>query len=367
MKTVVFSLLLLAILTVPDTNLVRASDAPLSSIRGRVLILKNNEYTMEGDIERIAARYRVRRKLGETWVPAERVLALLPSLPDAYTYLRKRINLEDADERLKLARWCRANNLPEQAMAELQAAAILRPDHAETRRLLQHWKQTVTATPKPASPKKPTAAPDKDLPPVEVTMESLGLFVTRVQPILMNTCAHCHATGHGGNFHLGQVYGDGIGNRRTMERNLAEVLKQVNLNQPDASRLLIKAISDHARSGQAPIRDRQTPPYRTLEHWVQLTVASNPHLREHAPSPIPVSASPSVPLTAERPAKSSEETEWGADAKSTAAKSVVPAPAPSNAAASPSVVPFPTLTDPYDPEIFNRKMHPEANKPEPPK
>jgi hypothetical protein len=352
MKTLVYSFLSLALLASPNANRVRAAETPLPSSSGKVLILKT-KYTMEGDIERVGDRYRVRRNQGEMWVPAARVLTVTSSLTDAYHYLRGQINLGDPDERLSLARWCRVNNLAEQALAELQAADKLRPDHKETRRLLQHWQQMpLTALPKTAA--KPKS--DDEPPPVEVTTEALGLFVSRVQPILMNTCARCHANGHGGNFHLGQVFGDGVGNRRAMERNLAAALKQINLNQPDVSLLLTKAVSDHAHSGQAPLRDRQTPAYRTLEHWVKLTADNNPQLRDRV-----LAAPPSPPPVApvEQPAKSGEESEWGAGARSKTAA------APGSLPSAPVPVPAtPAKVDPYDPDVFNRQMHPEANKPE---
>jgi tetratricopeptide (TPR) repeat protein len=389
MKTFVSSLVLLGILAVSGGSLVRAAEPPPSLQKGKVLILRN-EYTMEGDIERLGDRYRVRRRVGETWVPAERVLSLVASLPDAYAYLRRRINLDDADERLRLARWCRANGLQKQALAELQAAAELRPDHAETRRLLQHWKQGIrsAAPAKPAAP--PSSSDSVDLPPIEVTSESLGMFATRVQPILMNTCASCHATGRGGKFQLTQVYEDTINNRRAVERNLAAVLAEINLNQPEESRLLLKAVSDHAHIGRAPLRDRQIAPYRTLESWVKLTVANNPHLRDSLPASttapsLPPSPLP-LPLVKERRPqahKTSETSEWGADARSHAAPlpsplargekanaappSSVSMPASSSVPASPPPTPPAAPPDPYDPEPFNQKMHPEANKPGPEK
>jgi len=411
MKTIVSSLMLLGILAVSGVSLVRAAEPPSFPRKGKVLILKN-EYTMEGDIERVGERYRVRRKVGETWVPTDRVLALTASLPDAYLYLRGRINRDDPDERLRLARWCRANGLREQALTELQAATALRPDHAETRRLFQHWKQTALRTPSPKlpAPAKPPL-PEVDMPPVEVTSESLGLFVTRVQPILMNTCARCHATGHGGKFRLIQVYEDSIGNRRALERNLAAVLAEIDLNQPEGSRLLIKAVSDHAHTGRAPLRDRQIAPYRTLESWVKLTVANNPHLGDSLPASANAASPSPLPFGEQRRTKSQEDSEWGADARLPAG----PRPSPAvrgekeTAAPPPAAVPVPASfssaygtiaermrsamrsssaanagklapqvrsgspsssnpsepPDPYDPELFNQKMHPEANKPGP--
>jgi len=368
MKTIVFSLLLLGSLTLSGGSSLCAASQPTSLQKGKVLILKN-EHTMEGDIEWFGDRYRLRRLTGETWVPADRVLSLVASLPDAYAYLRARTNLEDADERLRLANWCRLNGLREQALVELQAAVDLRPEHAETRRLLQHMRQVAQtpAAPKPAAAQTTPAL--EPMPAVEVTADSLGLFATRVQPILMNTCARCHATGRGGKFHLTQVYDDGLANRRTLEQNLAAVLGQINLNQPESSPLLTKAVSDHAHTGQAPLKSRKETPYRTLENWVKLTVANNSHLRDSQPA-----APPLMPPASERRSVAVEtRSEWGAEARSPAAPTspVLPAPSPvpvpvshTAAAAPPPSSPV-APADPYDPELFNQRLHPETTKPTP--
>lgn len=399
MRTFLPSLLLLGVVAVLGENLVRAADPPHSLKKGRVLILRN-EYTIEGDIERVGDQYCIRGKVGETRLPAERVLALVASLPDAYVYLRGRANLGDPDERLRLAKWCWNNGLKQQALTELQAAADLRPTHAETRRLLAYWQQ---APAKGSSPQRAGSVGDgrisvanasfssgkpADAPPIEVTTESLGLFATRVQPILMNTCARCHATGHGGNFHLTQVFEDNINNRRTLERNLAAVLAEVDVNQPETSRLLLKAVSDHAHTGQAPLRDRQSAPYRTLENWVKRTVADNPQLRGKSeaaamtqiPNPSGGTREPAKSPFEEPRAKGSEESQWGAEARAHAAPAPSPVsrgdtptlPSPKSGEGRVGVPPPPPASgtsgspvDPYDPEPFNRKMHPETNKPQP--
>lgn len=368
MKTFVSFLLLLGVFAVSGEHFVFAADRPTPLTKGKVLILRN-EYTIEGEIERVGDRYCVRRKLGETWVPCERVLTLVASMPDAYIYLRGRINLDDPDERLRLARWCRSNGLLQQAIAELQAASALRPDHAETRRLLHYWQQEAAShvsTPSAEKKQSTSAQPLAESPPIEVTTESLGLFATRVQPILMNTCARCHATGRGGKFHLTQVFDNSINNRRTLERNLASVLAEVNVNQPETSMLLIKAVSDHAHTGQAPLRDRQAAPYRTLESWVKLTVADNPQLRdrtEAATAHVPAvrnGSSESEPSPIGDPrTKADGDSQWGAEARPSKASH------PSAVAQPDKTKPVPTpatTTDPYDPEPFNRKLHPEANK-----
>lgn len=363
MKTIVLSLSLLGSLGLANTSMVFAAEP--SPSRGRVLILKN-EHTLEGDVERVGDRYRVRRAGGETWVPSNEALGVAASLPDAYAFLRTRANVDDADERLRLANWCRLHGLREQALAELRAAEQLRPDDIHTKRLMQYLQQEsrTPGGPKPVAAKTEPRA--SDLPPVEVTTECLSLFATRVQPILMNTCARCHATGHGGKFRLTQVYDDTPGNRRTLEQNLAAVLAEINLGQPEVSRLLTKAVSDHAHTGQAPIKDRKDTPYRTLEKWVKLTVENNPQLRDLQPA-----SEKSVPSAAsdKRPASGESKTAWGADAHPPASVGVPAPPGPvpvsrTTPAQPPPPPPF-TPADPYDPEPFNQQAHPEAGKPAP--
>src|SRR4051812_35929241 len=89
---------------------------------GRVLVL-DTERTLTGDIERVGDRYRIKRLIGETWIPAAKVLAVCPTLEEAYLFLQRRANLNDPAERLRLSEWCRQHGLPAQALAEMKAAA----------------------------------------------------------------------------------------------------------------------------------------------------------------------------------------------------------------------------------------------------
>ncbi len=53
-----------------------------------------------GDIERVGDAYRVRRLIGETTVPADRVLRLCATWTRRSGFVRGRANLADPDERL---------------------------------------------------------------------------------------------------------------------------------------------------------------------------------------------------------------------------------------------------------------------------
>src|SRR5262249_56413404 len=116
---------------------------------------------------------------------------------EAFAILSRQANLHDPDERVRLARWCEHNGLHAHALAEAAAAVRLRPEHAGAKRLLERLQNTAAKEPTPASG-KPAEAAEGPVPAVDLSAESLALFTSRVQPILMNACACCHATGRGG-------------------------------------------------------------------------------------------------------------------------------------------------------------------------
>jgi hypothetical protein len=302
---------------------------------GKVLVL-DNERTLEGDIERVGTQYRVKRSVGVTWVPAEKVLHLCASREEAHAFLARRANLDDPDERLRLARWCHLHGLRDQALAEVRAAAELRPSHAETRRLLQLLGQAVRHGAEadrapPTTPALPAAR--VDVPPVELTAQALGQFTTKVQPILMNACARCHVADGAGAFRLERTHGIGQVNRRATQQNLAAVLGQLDLRRPEASPFLVKAASAHGPTGEAPLKGRQAEALAALEEWVRLTLSQDPRRQDPLPAPRP---------------------------SATAAK---PAATPGDKPMSPAAPPAPTKAaepaDEFDPAQFNRQAHPD--------
>jgi hypothetical protein len=356
MKNTLLSLLCIAILTA-------AGPAPVhepfpTRATGKVLVLEN-ENILEGDIERIGDQYRVRRTIGETWLEGERVLYLCSTRAEAFAFVRSRANLGDADERVRLAHWCRVNNLPTEAIAELRAAVELRPDNAETRRMLtvlEHAAAAKAAPQRAASATRPVPLPA----PVDVTDDCLNLFAKKVQPILMNVCASCHTAVYPGPFRLLRCEEPGLANRKTVQQNLAVVIAQINPAHPDASPLLTKAVSAHGPVTQAPLHGRQMAAYRTLEDWVHRTLENNPQLLEgvaQSPTPpMPPPAAPPAPLPIGDSAWGSGRHDQAPDAVDQAASR---RPSPAQVGPRSPVGVQPKSTDPFDPEVFNRLAHPE--------
>jgi hypothetical protein len=306
---------------------------------GTVLLLDNHQ-VMEGAVERVGDQYRVARDGGETLVPANRVLAVCPDLGAAYQFLCDRADPKDAAARLRLAHWCDANGLRAQAAAEAQAAVELRPRSAEARNLLTMLRNKAAApaptavTVKPASPPAPQALADT----IDCGAEAFKRFTTKVQPVLMNTCAGCHAGEADGKFRLERVFADGLNSQKAAQHNLAAALAQIDRSKPLASPLLQHATAAHGGAAVPPLRDRSVAPYRQLEDWVRLvTMDSTPAPAPVAPAVVPTSFEPGAAAAPEAGPKS----DFGAG----------------------NPPPKETPKDPFDPAEFNRQHHPGGAPP----
>jgi hypothetical protein len=345
MKTKV-RILLCVVAAVPAWTGLRAGDALEAPKTGHVLLLAN-ERTLEGDIERVGDQYRIKRLLGETWIPADATLSLCADIPDAYLFLHRRANLDDADERLRLASWCHNHGLRDDALAEVKAAVELSPNHKEAKRLFQCLQQTPTNSTHAAAVADSESTPAA--PSVEVTAKSMSEFATRIQPILMNACASCHAGGQGGSFKLVRTSEHGSLAPKTTQQNLTAVLSQINLEQPRSSPFLTKAVAVHGSLTQAPLSGRQMPAYHAMEEWVKLTLSNLPGAHEQ-----PVQTALETPGKESKPFASKPE-------KPQVTKATVPSkteePPPSFSEDQTPKDKEPA--DPFDPVIFNRQMHPE--------
>jgi hypothetical protein len=350
-----FSLLTLALLVSADD--VAHADKPTPPARGQILVL-DNDRTLEGDIERVGEQYRIRWATGEMYLPASRVRRLCANKEDAYVFLRSQANLNDPDERLRLARWCDAEGMRKQAVDEVTAAVQLRPKHALSRRLLEHFQRLTEETPPPPSP-PPVAQPDAKpaaTSVAEVSAECVGQFTTRVQPILMNACCSCHGTGKGGEFKLMRVIEAGSFQRRSTQQNLAAVLAQVNLAKPESSPLLSKAASAHGEMVQAPLHGRQAVAYKTLQEWVYTAAGARQQMREADSAVAESKPADAPPAPMGDTAGTVPQTKPMTDTKPVAdipmdkgftghSEPVKPAPARTN--------------DPFDPAAFNQQVQRE--------
>jgi hypothetical protein len=178
--------------------------------------------------------------------------------------------------------------MAQEAIAETKAALELRPNHVIAQRLLRFYEQAAHEKRSASmAAKRPTGPIDAPREAIECSPAALQHFRTKVQPVLMNACAGCHA--EGSKFRLQRVYSDSANSRWATLQNLAAVTPHINRIQPDASPLLRKAVLAHGGSPAPPIRHRATAAFGYLESWVRMiatdgaTVTSSPPLGGESP------------------------------------------------------------------------------------
>ena len=269
-----------------------AQDGDKGPTRGKVLLLKTG-HAMEGDIEKVGTQFCIRRGKSEVWIGEDKAIRLCADWDDAYAYAQTQIKLDDANDRVKLARWCHMHRLTERALGQARAALELQPQNADAKQIVTLLERALKEPPaKPATPAPAAAArPVEPAPAVDVSFESQVAFSTKVQPILMNRCAACHASAAaGGKFHLDRV--SDSGQKASTHRNLAAVLTHLDLDRPAISPFLVKAITPHGDAQTAPIKDRTAKPMQTMQQWVEQTVAKNPQLKHYYAKKQPPGARP---------------------------------------------------------------------------
>jgi hypothetical protein len=340
--------------------------------RGKVLLLSNDR-GLEGEIERVGDRFRIRRPVGELWVPADKAKRVCGDWNDALAHMRSEANLADPDERVRLSRWCTTNGLRSEALGEAKAALELRPQSKIIQQMVEMLQRANDAQTSVGSGIVAASATDTattgSAPQVDIGSESYAVFVGKVQPILMNTCASCHATGKGGDFRLFKPHEGGA--KVSAMRNLASVLAYVTPDRPAASPVLAKAVSAHGTATNPPIQGRKAAPFRTMEIWVESTIATHPHLRSDAKtaSAVPPTAVPVPPPTkgatvVSRTLPRNEELPVptpNVPLEPNAKQPPMPLPSSAGSAAIPLPTP-PGVEEPkdeFDPTIFNRTTGPK--------
>ena len=359
MDTIIRFLLCVLAVGLCAAGVLPAEPAPAAP-QGRVLLLENGR-ALEGDIRAERGGYCVKRTTGEIWLPEDKVVALCATWDKALAFMRSQANLNDPDEHLRLARWCQAYGLRTGALAEANAALKIRPSHVAAKQLVEVLKRQPAATEtKQGTPPQRVEQekPARVAPAIDLSTESLGMFASRVQPVLMNTCASCHAASKTATFKLLRPSGSNQASRRATQQNMAVVLAQIDPARPGASPLLLCAVTDHGKAGQAPLK-AQSPPYRILQEWIQLTLATNPFLREQAAASAPaVAKSPEV-----------TQSRWSEPPERPAAGAAPVISRPLSATAEPSSAALPANppaatgpADDFDPLPYNRQFHPERQE-----
>jgi hypothetical protein len=277
---------------------------------GKILFLSPDRI-LEGDIIRDGDQFRIRRGDGSTSIPAMPEHVLVATRAEAHRWKLQRIDSTDPLKRIELARWFLKNGMREQALFEAEAAASLKPSDAAIQQFHDDVKKLAATAVAPGSTDSPNPTPkNNDAIAPELSAELHGMFVQKVQPVLMNACATCHTSDRNSRFELVRTTADG--NSSATRANLVAFAAHVNRSDVAASRILTNSIIAHGGGSLPPLRDRNGPAYRHLEQFVQRAFRA--------------------------------ETSTNTTAKLDDTKSDDPVVG--------------TAADPFDPAIFNRAAHP---------
>lgn len=309
------------------------------------LLLFHNGRVIEGRISQSAAGYVVERANGSVLFPFEQVRFVADDLPDAYRQQRDSLGKAPPEDHLKLAEWCLTYRLYDEARDELRRVLRQSPERDDARKLLARVEELSNPDRLPhrqEAPRKPVTADGYVVPEVQslggLSRETAEEFTLRVQPILMNKCANgsCHGPHAANEFRLTLVRGQG-NHRLYAERNLATVMRYLNLDRPERSPLLTQPRGNHGGSVRSIFPGSTgAAQLRTLHDWVR-NVAKD---KGHEPSPAATSqvivqtsaeSISDVPLHAHQAAATNDEFLDG--------------------------ILRDQRPDPFDPNVFNRRYH----------
>ena len=222
--------------------------------------------------------YEVEVQGGRMFIESERVRFIAKDLDDAHQRMRSSFSELTPQSHMELARWCLTNKRTDLARREVLDALHKDPNRVDAQRLLQSLVVQNEVASKAPGGSGLTEFPSLSRPsgPVPEARSLAGLsrsvaqdFTRHVQPILMNKCANagCHGVRSISSFQLTPSHrGTSVS---IAERNLASVMKQIDLTRPSSSPLLTTLEGNHADSTTPVFRGRSgAVQVKTLRDWV---------------------------------------------------------------------------------------------------
>ncbi|MCO8123407.1 hypothetical protein NHH03_16780 [Stieleria sp. TO1_6] len=345
----------------------------------RPCVLLRNGNVLFGEATRVGDTVSIKRADNSLiHVPAKQVSRIGLSLQQLYEHRRKTRFQGDLGALQTDIRWCIRHGLLRQAGEDVLQARQLDPGDPETIQLLRQIASELKASVddrtapnseqpavirtvshqmpiQPASAKSDLTNDDQanlkndSAPRPLLDQRSTSHFIARIQPILMNRCVSCHARQDASNqpFQLHTALTSKWAPTIVARENLVAVMQYVNLNDPLASQIRIKATDGHGGSRNS-FGATDSAMMANLDYWLQsIRVDSRPG------SLAPASPPELEPL---------QPTQW------TDSEQAIPDPPTTTISpldeATAQQVPverqtrrMPQVDNPFDPEIFNRRFH----------
>ncbi len=325
---------------------------------GDSVVLLHNGNVLVGRVSLENDRYVISQPHGVLRIPRQTVRTVCGSLDEAYQHQRQGLRPGDTDALCKLIAWGLRHGLTQQCETDLRSL-----DPQDRRRAV--LERRLAAARIESSPKRPDrkvqqAAHNEPAPPEpedplqdarwlrRVPQKIRGEFVARVQPILGRGCgaSGCHAPDTGQTFQIDRLAIDGAGHAAVTTTNLRRLFELLTADAEAAGRLM-----DHAGRPHGPVGARPSQPLNARQQtivgdWLG-SVMQEVETRVAAKSVDPVAVGV-VPGRVEF------------QGPSFSGSSVAPAVQPERPAQQPPPPASPPrAADPFDPERFNRRHHPE--------
>ncbi len=254
-----------------------------------VLILRNGQ-AVAGTLTRAGDHFFVALPDGEIRLRVDDVEMACRDLDEAYFRKRAGMPLGDVHRHLDLANWCMRHGLLGPAASELADAIRANPNHPHIPVLRRRLEMVLhPVDPKPAAELGEEQGPSReelDALVRRLPSETVETFSSEVQPLLMNNCTSsgCHGPSTEHELRLMRVPRNRPGGRRITQQNLHAVLKWVDRETPENSRLLTVLIEPHGGMDRPVFTQRELGQLQQLAGWV--TRLRNLPDRDEAPAAV---------------------------------------------------------------------------------
>lgn len=280
-----------------------SAQSPSLHDSGEQYVLLDNEHVLCGTVFRQGNSVIVRRgREAELTLRASQVIAVeddLPTLYQARIESQRRRSTTTLAQRIGDVRWCIDNAMPAHATEALMKVYAVAPNHPVAVQLERRLRRLLEAPTSPSSSAVATAQYSGDptgadaiqiashtesepMPPMPssgtlvhaaAAPAALHAFTSRVQPILLARCSHCHHEQSGMTSDWNLVLPPGGAMRVTQRGSLANLGATrpfCDPDDPDQSPLFLKAISAHGGTSpaRAPLAEHETALADTLKQWI---------------------------------------------------------------------------------------------------
>lgn len=386
------------------------AQTPLAAPYEGVLILKNGN-ALQGRITQAGEYYVL--AINDSSVirlQEDKVDFACRTMEEAYLRQKAKVGTTTLNAHVELAHWCLNLNLWEEATYHHSIAQRSGPAHPDVVRLDRRYQvkqeerqrpegvmqasfTQPVATPEPAAdrphePRPTERSPGDDEAEPSLPPQILHYFTANVQPLLLNSCAtsRCHATTAENEFRLVQFDNVRMIPRRMTVRNMNAALKFVDYDNPIQSSLLTHASTRHGGENEPNLSPTQL---YALRVWVGGVVQSGkpasalPGAQVPESKVVPAAFQAPLQMSPTRQASSQPNTKptvlppganpngadinpiFGGNANAEMPGASRPG-APLPFRSTPKTVDVeeaPAVRDEFDPELFNRRYHPNRQAP----